>query len=171
MKPVAGLASTLFLLASSFGAAQAQAGVHMLYGDLRVDESKVQGLKPISFDIILYTDTGIVVGRQSISNNGRYRFNNLRSGWFDVVVEVEGSEVARVRVDLTSPLLHDYQQDISLEWKPTSEARPKPGVISTADNYARGAANEALFNQAREAIDRKQYDRATELLQRIVKAD
>ncbi len=171
MKSASILVSTLVLFASLFVNVRAQAGLHVLYGDLRVDESRVQGLKPISFDIILYTDTGIVVGRQSVANNGRYRFNNLRSGWFDVVVEVEGSEVTRVRVDLTSPLLHDYQQDISLEWKPTPEARSKPGVISAADSYVRSAANEALFNHAREAADRKQYDRAAELLQRIVKAD
>lgn len=165
------LVSTLVLLASLFVNVRAQAGMHMLYGDLRVDESKVQGLKPISFDIVLYTDTGIVIGRQSISNNGRYRFNNLRSGWFDVVVEVEGSEVARVRVDLTSPLLHDYQQDISLEWKPTHEARSKPGVISAADSYVRSAANQALFDRAREAIDTKEYERGVELLRQNVKTD
>lgn len=162
----------LVLLISSFaGLARAQTGGHMLYGDLKVDERNVDGLKPISLDIILYTDTGVVVGRQAVSNNGRYRFNNLRSGWYDVVVEVESKEVARVRVDLTSPLLIDRQQDISLEWRSTSETRSKPGVLSAADRYVRGATNEALFREAREATDRKEYDRAAELLQRIVKSD
>jgi len=148
----------------------AQAG-HILYGDLKVDENKVSGLKPISFDIILFTETGVMIGRESVSANGRYRFNNLPDGHYDVLVEVESREVARVRVDLTSPLLHDYQQDISLEWKPATETRSKPGVVSAADSYARNGANEALFDQAREAADKKQYVRAAELLQRVVRSD
>jgi tetratricopeptide (TPR) repeat protein len=158
-----------FLILWAAGSVFAQ-GDQMLYGDVSIDESKVEGLKPLSFDLILYTEGGIPVGRQSVSNNGRYRFNNLAIGIYQLVVEAEGREVTRMRVDLRSPLVRDLRQDIALEWRSTG-GTAKSGVISAADKYARGAANETLFKQAREAMDKKEYDRAADLLQRIVKAD
>ena len=115
----------------------AQGGGQVLFGDLDVDESKVTGLKPLSFDIILYTEGGMQVARQTVSNKGRYRFNNLGTGVFEVVVEVEGKEVARVRADLTSPLIRDLRQDISLEWRATGETRPKAGVVSPVARHSR----------------------------------
>src|SRR5258708_2689914 len=104
---------------------RAQGTGQMLYGDLIVDESKAEGLKPLSFDIILYSDTGILVARQSTPGNGRYRFNNLNNGVYQLVVEMEGTEITRIRVDLRSPLLRDLRQDIALEWR-LSRGRPKP---------------------------------------------
>jgi len=83
-----------------------QAGSHTVYGDISVDESKAAGLKPISLDIILYSESKVIVSRQSVPSNGRYRFNNLSAGFYDLVVEMEGQEVARVRIDLSSPRLN-----------------------------------------------------------------
>src|SRR5947208_5133739 len=48
-----------------------------------------------------------IIDRQTVSIPGRYRFNNISLGWFDVAVEAEGQEIYRVRVDLTSPLIGD----------------------------------------------------------------
>src|SRR5713226_7931884 len=129
----------------------AQSVRHILYGDVRVDESKVAGLNPIAFDIILYTEGGIVIARQTASSNGRYRFNDVPTGRYDLVVEVETKEIARVRVDLSSPLISDLQRDLFLEWKPTVQTIPKATVISVADSYERIPANRALFDRAREA--------------------
>src|SRR5438034_7387399 len=125
-----------------------QSSRHILYGDVRVDESKVSGTKPISFDVLLYAETGMVVARQTIPSNGRYRFNDVPSGRYDLVVEVETREIARVRVDLSSPLITDLQQDLSLEWKPTGKPISGAKVISAADAYQRSPANEALFDRA-----------------------
>src|SRR5262245_22082126 len=97
--------------------AEAQAGGHTLFGDLKVDEKNVQGVVPLSFEILLYTEGGTLLGRQTVTNNSRYRFLNVADGRYDVVVEVEGSEVARVRVWVQSPYKTDFRQDIHLEWK------------------------------------------------------
>ncbi len=147
----------------------AQGGDQTLYGDLVIDESKAEGRTPLSVDITLYTEGRIQVARQTIPNTGRYRFNNLKTGIYQLVVEVEGREVARLRVDLLSPLIHDLRQDIALEWR-ASGNYTKPGVIS-ADRYSRTTQNEALFKQARAAVDKKKYARAAELIQRIVQSD
>lgn len=142
----------------------------MLFGDLNVDESKVAGLKPLNFDVILYSEAGVLVSRQPIPNNGRYRFNNLPAGVYQVAIEVEGTEVARVTADLRSPLLKDVRRDIALEWRlPNSSS--KPGVISAADKYVRSPANQRLFSLARGAAEKKRYSKAAELLQQIIKSD
>jgi tetratricopeptide (TPR) repeat protein len=163
----------LLLLVALAGTApvNGQSVDHSLYGDVSVDESKAGGLKPISLDIILYTEGRIIVSRQSVPTNGRYRFNNLPTGFYDLVVELEGQEVARVRVDLSSPLLGDRRQDISLEWKPTGAPASKAATVSVSDAYERSPANAALFEKAGAAIDKKRYDEGAELLQRIVAAD
>src|SRR5687767_14202121 len=86
------LTALLILTANS---AMAQGSI-TLFGDLKVDDNKTEhDLKPLSFDIFLYTLGGNVAGRQKVANNGRYRFLNLRGGEYDLVVEVEISEVAR----------------------------------------------------------------------------
>lgn len=148
-----------------------RSGGHAVYGDVRVEENKLPGLKPISLDVILYTEGRTILSRQTVSSNGRYRFNNIPSGIYDVVVEVEGQEVARVTIDLTSPLMNDLRQDLEFEWKATGAATSKASAISAADRYERSVANAALFAKASGAIDRKQYDEGAELLLRIVTSD
>ena len=163
---------SLFLFGSLLvTAANGQGGNHTLYGDITVDESKVSGLKPISLDVTLYTDGRVIVSRQSVSTNGRYRFNNLSTGFYDLVVEMEGQEVARIRVDLSSPFLADRRQDLFLEWKSIASTETKPAIISAADKYKRSSANAKLLGKANDAIDRKNYEEAAVALKAIVAAD
>src|SRR5262249_41184613 len=82
--------------------AMGQTGGHTLFGDLKVDDKNVDDIVPLSFEILLYTESGTLLGRQTCANNSRYRFLNLANGRYDVVVEVEGTEVARVRVFVQS---------------------------------------------------------------------
>ena len=148
-------------------------GNHTLFGDLKVDESKGGDLKPQTFDVILYTEGGTVVGRERVANNGRYRFMNLRDGRYDLVVEVENNEVARLRVQVSSPIKNDFRQDIMMQWRAASagEKREKAGSISAADIYQRTGANLNRFNKAQEALDKKDYGGAILLLHQIVSDD
>jgi tetratricopeptide (TPR) repeat protein len=141
-------------------------------GDLKVDESKAEGQKPLTFDIILYTENGNMVGRQSVPNKGRYRFMNLENGNYDLVVEVEGAEVARIRARIlaSGAFKTDIQQDIELEWR----ARPstaKTGGASVVDLYRRAPSNQKLYDRAEEALTAKKYVDAATLLQELVVAD
>ena len=166
----AALAAVLFLFALA-GVASAQ-GEHTLWGDVKVNESKVAGHKSLAFDIVLYTETGNVVGRQTVPNMGRYRFMNLVNGNYDLVVEVEGAEVARVRVRVVASgaMKSDYQQDIEMEWcEPAADS--KPGNVSAADFYKRTGANQKLFGRAEEALNASKYEDAVALLQQVVASD
>jgi len=169
MKLLVCLPVLLGLLLGPFRAS-AQTGDHTLYGDLTVDESNASGLKPLTFDVILYSESGVLIARQSTPNNGRYRFNNLPVGVYRLVVEVENTEVARLDVDLRSPMLREVRRDLSLEWR-LPGGSVKPGVIPVNDRYTRAAATEKLFRNALKAKERKQYAKASELLQQIVQQD
>src|SRR5262249_25431089 len=170
MSIVAGLIVCAWLMPHS---AAAQTGTFTLYGDVRVDESKVSGLKPMSFDVILRSQKLTTMGRQSVPKNGRYRFENLASGTYYIVVMLEGSEIANVRVMLNGTIGYDYRQDIDLAWKPESSAKGTNGgaVVSAVSHYKRSSANQSLFQKAEEATSKHDYDQARSQLQKVVSTD
>ena len=87
----------LLLVAGCASKASAQSG-NVLYGDLIIEDDNSGGLRPINYLVILYSANGYVQARETVAPNGRYRFNNLADGEYDLVVEVENNEVARVRI-------------------------------------------------------------------------
>ena len=152
-------------------AVNGRSGGHTVYGDVRVDEDQASRGKPVKLDLTLYTEGRTIVARDTASNNGRYRFNNIPSGFYDLVVEIEGQEVARFRIDLTSPLVDVRKQDLTFTWKSGETTSPKSSPISAADRYERNSANAALFVKAGGAIDAKRYDEGAELLKELLAVD
>lgn len=148
-------------------------GGHTLFGDFKVDETNVEGVVPLSFDILLYTEGGTLLGRQTVTNNSRYRFLNVANGRYDVVVEVEASEVARVRVFVQSAYKTDFRQDIHLEWRASGRhrQRAKAQTISAADFYDRTGRNKSLFERAQRLLDNGRDREAGSLLKQIVDTD
>src|SRR5262245_37049260 len=112
----------LLLLSGSAAEAAAQAGGgHTLYGDLTVDEGQAPGdAKPRVFFVVLYTAYGQALGREPCNPNGRYRFSNVLNGEYDLVVEVDGQEAVRVRINVIDPRKTDIRRDLSLEWRAKS---------------------------------------------------
>ena len=170
-------AAALLLAALLFHApparARAQGGGHTLWGDVKVEEEKgAEGKHLATLDIILYTPDGRVSSRQRVAPGGRYRFINVRGGEYDIVVEVENTEVARMRVMLgaASPG-SDFRQDIELAWKGGAPPRPRNATVSAADVYDRPAASRPPFEKAQAALDRKDYAQAATLLKQVVDSD
>ena len=149
----------------------AQSGGHILYGDVKVDESKSTGTNQLSYDLILYSLSRQVVARQTVSSNGRYRFNNLPSGVYDLAVESQNIEVARIRVELVSPLPIDQRQDIALELRAPVGPSTKPASVSVEDYYKRTPANQKLFDKAQAATDNKKYLEAVALFNELLAGD
>jgi tetratricopeptide (TPR) repeat protein len=153
-------------------------GSNTLYGDLKVDESKVSGVKPISFEVVLTGRNLSAIGRQTVTNNGRYRFENLANGTYYISVRLDNSEIANVRVTLfgsTGPgyrIGGDYRQDIALEWRPNPATKGEKGsVVSATKHYERSSPNDSLFEKAEKSIKEKEYSRAITLLRQIVSGD
>jgi len=172
----AALIVSAFVAASSEARAQigGSGGIHSIYGDFKVDESKAGGMVPISFVLVLMTDTGKVVERQSAMNGSRYRFLGLREGNYHLIVESAGMHVVTIRVPLFSHRALEFKQDLLLEWDrlPAGKsASKKEGTLSTADSYERAPANRALFEKASGAMKKKKFDEAAALLHKIVETD
>jgi tetratricopeptide (TPR) repeat protein len=176
------LATLLHLVALiilfSPGALGQGAGSNTLYGDLKVDESKVSGLKPMSFEVVLTGRNRSAIGRQTVAKNGRFRFENLANGTYYISVRMDNNEVANVRVTLLNGsgsdnrVGGDYRQDIALEWRPNPSTREEKGsVVSAIKHYERSAPNDSLFDKAEKSIKDKDYSRAITLLRQIVSTD
>ena len=146
-------------------------GPHTLYGDIKVETSPGnESAKPLSLEVQLYIINGTLVGRQTVTVPGRYRFMDLPNGEYDVVVMSVEKEVARVRVRVQAVYKNDFRQDVVLEAR--TEARSNKAVtVSAADVYERTGANKSLFSKAQKAVDEKKFDEAVDLFSRLVAAD
>jgi len=162
--------AALLACALACGALAQGGNGHSLWGDLKVDESNAEGHKPLSYDIILYTESGSIVGRQPVPAGGRFRFYDLARGNYNLAVEVEGREVARVRVQLLANFKTDFQQDISLGFRPRPGAGGAPGTVA-ADAYKRKSAAQKLYERGEEALTAKRYADAAPLFEQVVAAD
>jgi tetratricopeptide (TPR) repeat protein len=161
----------LFVL-STLTAPEANAqGGQTLFGEVKVDETDKTSA-PHSILVILYRDGGGEIGRQSVSNRSRYRFINLLKGDYQLAVEVDNNEIARLRIVINdlSPSPYGFQQDLILALKPRMTTT-KGAVVSTAELYNRSANNRSLFRKAQEAAEQKKFDEAVSFLKRIVEAD
>ncbi|HEY8225795.1 MAG TPA: tetratricopeptide repeat protein [Pyrinomonadaceae bacterium] len=176
------LAATCFLVLTPFSAELAgqqrrdpslngRSGGKTIYGDVRITDTDPSSSRIAKFDIVLYTEARTIVSRETVAGNGRYRFNNIPSGYYDIVIEVEGAEIARVRVDANSPLVDDIRQDLNFEWKSDFRRTTRTSTISAADRYDRNSANASLFTKAGTAIDAKDYEVAAQLLKKILTSD
>jgi Tfp pilus assembly protein PilF len=143
---------------------------HTLYGDFKVDENGAVGAVPKVFNVILKGRMGNTVARQQVSNNSRFSFPAVSNGEYDLVVEMESEEVARVHVVLNQSISTDIRQDISLEWRGRPSAN-KSGTVSASDLYHRSAPNQALYEKALAATKKKDYEQAVSLLHQVVESD
>ncbi|HEV8486200.1 MAG TPA: tetratricopeptide repeat protein [Blastocatellia bacterium] len=155
------------------GAALAQAGSgNILFGDFKVEGDRPDTTRPQIFLIILYSTSGQVVGRQQITSDGRYRFDNVRNGEYDLVVELQGSEVSRMRFLVNEIRRTDIRRDITLAWRENLNAGTKnTGTVAAGDSYTRTPANKTRFEKALEAAKKKDFDQAASLLQQLVDDD
>jgi tetratricopeptide (TPR) repeat protein len=151
-------------------AASGEGRAQMLYGDLKVDESQINGIKPQAYVVVLYLTRGVAIGRQTVPNNGRYRFMDVPNGDYDLVVEVEGQEVARLQLVIHEQYATDVRHDIAMEWKgnlhPVSSS-----TVSVVDAYQRTAANQSLYEKSLEATRKGSPDEGIALLQQLVQND
>lgn len=166
------LPACLLIVAGVLTAGATQRGGHTVFGDLRVDDSKVEGIKPETFQLVLYDARGQEIGRQMVTSKGRYRFLGLSNGEYHIGVQVEQQEIARIHLHLMELQNTEIRKDIELQWKPdrTPGLRNMPSTVSAAGcNHT--PANEELFNKAGEQLKNKNYNAAISLLTQIVGAD
>jgi len=149
----------------------AQGRIFTLIGDIKVDESNADERVPMTLDVFLYRG-GNLVARERVGNNDRYRFNNLSAGQYEVVVEIEGREVARLSKLIAGQVADDVRLDINLAYRKTFERKSTvPEVISVADAYPRSGKNKTLHQQSKQLIVDKKYEDAIASLRELVALD
>jgi Flp pilus assembly protein TadD len=149
----------------------AQGGM-TLFGDVRVTAENSVVPVPQEVTLILRRVSEGEYGRQTVSSRGRYRFTNLKTGDYEIIVEVQGKEIGRIHpvtVGGLSNSPYGYQYDLDFKLKAPSSA--KTGVVSAADVYDRPASANAVFQKAEEAVEKKKYDQAVSFLKQLVEAD
>ena len=163
----------LVLLVLLSGSASAQRSGLVLFGDVKIDDRGLTNSAPPKVMIVLYKDLGGEIGRQQISDGSRYTFRNLVEGNYEIAIEVDNNEIGRIRLVVAglSNDPHGFRQDLEFALKPKGSATVKERVISASDVYNRPASNKPLFEKAEEAVNKKKYDQATNLLKQIVEAD
>lgn len=140
----------------------------VLFGDFKIDG--VDPAKtPDSYQLVFIHESGSMVGRQSISVGGRYRFMNVPNGRYFMVVERDSLEVARIEMVINELSKTDLRRDIVLQQRQLTAA--KSGVLSVADLYNRSPENQKLFQQAMSATAKDDRKTAVSLLNQIVAAD
>lgn len=141
-----------------------------IWGDVKVDESKLDKLRPLTFMIIIYSTGGVVLDRTTATAGGRYRFS-VKPGEYDLSVEHGAVEIARMRIVLSGVPGGDYRQDLEFAVTPEMVAAPKAATISAADSYKRTGENESVFKKAQSALDAKRYEDASALFLQVVNKD
>jgi tetratricopeptide (TPR) repeat protein len=165
------LAPLILLAFLTSGSVQAQRGL-TLWGDVKIDDSEADTPAPLSVTIILYEETGKVVGRQNVPSRGRYRFTGVPVGRYELAVEANEREITRMSISLVLSSDIGIRQDFEFKWKPNAGAsKPANGVTSAADVYSRSPANKSVFRKAQEAVEKKKYDQAVLLLKQILDND
>jgi len=149
-------------------------GGQTLFGDIRVTSDN-NTVVPKEVTLILRHAVDGEVGRQTVSSRGRYRFTNLKAGEYEIVVEADGKEIGRLQTIMirnqmsNSPYGHQY--DLEFRWRPNATSQPVAGVIAAGDLYERPSSTRVLFQRAEEAVIKKKYDSAINLLKQVVQTD
>ncbi len=143
---------------------------HSLYGDLKADESKA-GTVPQVYTVILVQVPWSDPRRFTIPNGGRYRFNAVKNGEYNLIVEVEGQEIVRIPLLLQEKRSTDIRRDIELEWKEDAAASRGAGFAENVDVYARPDENRSSFLRAQKAMGKNDFKEAAALLAKITAKD
>jgi Flp pilus assembly protein TadD len=139
---------------------------HTLFGDIRVDEGGADVRRALSFSVILQTTAGMVIGRDSVPANGRFRFHRVPNGEYVLIVELGNDVVAREQFLLYESRSTDVRRDIELVWNEGGVPGAESGTV-----YARSGPADRMFKEAQRESAGGDLRKAASLLERIVKDD
>jgi tetratricopeptide (TPR) repeat protein len=149
-------------------------GGQSLFGDVRVTAEN-NTVVPKEVTLILRRVPDGEVGRQTVSSRGRYRFNNLKTGEYEILIEADGKEIGRLQMIMIrnqmSNSAYGNQYDLEFRWRPDGSRPSAAGVIAAGDFYERPSSTRALFQRAEESVGKKKYDNAVDLLKQVVETD
>lgn len=139
----------------------------LVYGRVSV-EGLEPGAKPPQITITLFSQR-LQASRTTLDNEGYYYFRDLTSTGGTVVVEVNGSEVARQTLLTIGP--RQQRVDFFVTIPATANPLAKPGTVDAKYAYERTRESKELFNKAAQMIENGKPEKAVPLLKKVVAAD
>ncbi|MGD9587332.1 MAG: tetratricopeptide repeat protein [Pyrinomonadaceae bacterium] len=137
----------------------------MVYGRVNLE-----GLEPgeIPSVTVKLLSPRLQSARTTIDREGYYYFKELTVSGGTVIVEVNGTEVARQTALSVGPL----QQRLDFFVKvPSTNTLARPGTVDARYAYERSKENRELFEKAVEFIEHDKPARAVPLLKKVVTSD
>lgn len=137
--------------------------MHTIYGDVKVEGDAAPDVAQ-TFVVTLEQGYGQIFARDSVPAGGRFRFNNVPNGEYNLIVEVEGAAVYRERFVLMLGRSSDFRKDVELIWS-------EKGFGGGALLYARPAGNQKLFSEGLGLAQKGDLKKAVSTMEKVVKAD
>lgn len=138
----------------------------MVYG--RVSLGGLEpGSKPPMVTVTLLSQR-LQMTRTTLDKEGYYYFRELTVNGGTIVVEVDGSEVARQAMLTVGPLQQRMDFYVSV---PSSKTLAKPGTLDAKYAYDRNKENRELMDKAVQLIEKGKSEKAIQFLSKIVASD
>ncbi|NOT46460.1 MAG: tetratricopeptide repeat protein [Acidobacteria bacterium] len=138
----------------------------IVYGRIAI-EGLESGAKLPRINVILL-DRRLQSNRTTIDRDGYFYFRDVSADGGTVVVEIEGTEVARQTLMTVGPKQQRMDFYVTV---PLKHGQAKPGTISAKNLYDRGKDNASLMSKAIEAIENKKPEKAVPHLTKILETD
>jgi len=139
----------------------------MVYGKIAIDGAQ-PGKKLPNIYVVLF-DRRMQMHRTTLDKEGYFYFRDLPADGGTLIVEMNGTEVARQTLMTVGPKQQRVDFNVALAAGPETTA--PPGTISVKYHYDRSKENTALMSKATGAIEDKKPDKAIPFLKKLLEND
>ena len=138
----------------------------IVYGRVAIEGLESGGRLP-RINVILL-DRRLQSNRTTIDRDGYFYFRDVSADGGTVVVEVDGTEVARQSLMTVGPKQQRMDFYVTV---PSRSNQAKPGTISAKNLYDRDKENSSLMSKAIDAIEDKKPEKAIPFLTKVIESD
>lgn len=142
------------------------ASTRAVYGRIAIS-GQSSGQKFPKVTVTLFSQ-GRSLASSTIDRSGNYCFLDVNGSGATLIVELEGREVGRQDLPMSTLGINQLRQDFEIA---VGEQTAKPGNISAKYQYPRAGKNAELFDAANIALKEKDKDKATSLIKQLVETD
>ncbi len=142
---------------------------HILFGDIRIEEAPSATSMAHTFVVTLKASTGRIFGRDTVPPNGRFRFNNVPNGDYELIIELGNRQIYAERLQIFEFKPSEVRHDLDFQWTEPTDEFPVGGPLQVV--YARTAAALERWDEAQTLLSQGDHGGAAVLLRRIVESD
>jgi tetratricopeptide (TPR) repeat protein len=164
-RPWIGVLPVLLL----WGATESVQVSHLLFGDINIGGMPSTTVIPQTFIVILKASTGRIFGRDAVPPNGRFRFNNVPNGEYELVIELGNRQIHTERLFIYEFKPSEVRHDLDFQWTEPADqlaAEGSPPVV-----YARSHRAQERLVDAQRLHSEGDHLGAVAVLRGVVESD